>query len=93
MVRWSERALGLAIRKGQDAGKIRVQGQNGSGLNQHVTVAQHRDERLSASDYFSHDQERSDVYAITNGVSDAQFDQALAEAKEEGNLSRANVMR
>ena len=30
---------------------------------------------------------------MTDGVSDEQFEEALAEAKDEGNLSRANVAR
>lgn len=33
------------------------------------------------------------VYDLTDGVSDAQFNEALAEARSEGNLSRANVAR
>ena len=33
------------------------------------------------------------VYAMTDGVSDDQFDQAVSEARAEGNMSRANVAR
>ena len=33
------------------------------------------------------------IAAITDGVSDEQFEEALTEAKSEGNLSRANVVR
>ena len=33
------------------------------------------------------------IYAMTDGVSDADFEDAIGEAKAEGNLSRANVVR
>jgi len=33
------------------------------------------------------------IYGLTDGVSDERFDEALTEAKDEGNLSRANVIR
>ncbi|ACI12660.1 hypothetical protein SEA_SPIKELEE_53 [Mycobacterium phage Spikelee] len=33
------------------------------------------------------------IYAMTDGVSDEQFEEAITEAREEGNLSRANVAR
>jgi hypothetical protein len=36
---------------------------------------------------------RTEIYAMTDGVSDEEFEQALAEAKAEGNLSRVNVLR
>jgi hypothetical protein len=35
----------------------------------------------------------ADAYSMTDGVSDSDFEDALAEAKEEDNLSRANVVR
>ena len=43
--------------------------------------------------YFRHDDERADSYAMTDGVSDTDFEDAIGEAKAEGNLSRANVVR
>src|SRR5262249_47258596 len=33
------------------------------------------------------------AYAMTDGVSDTDFEDAIGEAKAEGNLSRANVVR
>ena len=33
------------------------------------------------------------IYDLTDDVTDEQFDTALSEAKAEGNLSRANVVR
>jgi DNA-binding CsgD family transcriptional regulator len=43
--------------------------------------------------FFRHDDERADAYAMTDGVSDADFEDVLGEARSEGNLSRANVVR
>lgn len=37
--------------------------------------------------------DRPGIYAMTDNVSDAQFEEAVTEAREEGNLSRANVAR
>lgn len=97
MVRRSERALGVAIRKGQAAGEI---GGKSNG-------AAHRDaERdqvvtnnlvLPSPTAFANKYELSNsqggIYDMTDDVTDEQFDAALAEAKGEGNLSRANVVR
>ncbi|MGV0796361.1 hypothetical protein ABQF26_05315 [Mycolicibacterium elephantis] len=33
------------------------------------------------------------IYGITDGVSDEQFEEAITEARNTGNLSRANVAR
>lgn len=91
MVRRSERALGVAIRQGQEAGDIRVTGQGGGDPR---FVDPGRDtNRMSPTSLFAHKTEMVQTYAVTDGVTDDQFDAALAEAKEEGNLSRANVVR
>lgn len=37
--------------------------------------------------------EREDVFAMTDGVSDEMFNEALADARAEGDLSRENVAR
>lgn len=49
--------------------------------------------KASTRDYFAHNNEMTEIYALTDGVSDDAFDAALEEAREEGNLSRANVVR
>lgn len=87
MVRRSERALGQAIRKGQDEGSIRSSGQR-SDRHGHA----HPD-AMSVRDFIPHVQESVDIYGMTDNVTDEQFESALTEAKEEGNLSRANVVR
>jgi hypothetical protein len=84
IVRRAERCIGLAIRRGQEAGEIRTLGQHGKAL---------LDEKRSPAEFFSGGGETSDVYAMTDGVTDQQFDEAVAEGKADGNLSRANVVR
>jgi hypothetical protein len=43
--------------------------------------------------FFRHCDERADAYAMTDGISDADFEDVIGQAKAEGNLSRANVVR
>ena len=42
---------------------------------------------------FGTTEERRDTYAVADDVTNEQFDAAIDEAKAEGNLSRANVVR
>ncbi len=92
MVRRSERALGVAIRKGQDAGEIGSRTNQPYFGNQHSALP-HVERKTSPESFFSGGKDQSETYAMTDGVSDDEFDAALAEAKDEGNLSRANVVR
>jgi hypothetical protein len=95
IVRRAERGIGVAIRKGQESGVIR-------------SVADTRikhpapdgdpdgtpgDGKRSPAEFFPGAKTRNETYAMTDGVSDDQFEEAIEEAKEEGNLSRANVVR
>lgn len=84
MVRRSERALGQAIRNGQAAGEI---ASNGERINRGLP-----DEKTSATEFFTGGQESTDVYALGDTPAHV-FEEAVAEAKSEGNLSRANVVR
>src|SRR6266498_2700027 len=77
IVRRAERGIGLSIRRGQQGGEIAKRG----------------DHLGSAAGFFRHGDERTDAYAMTDGIADADFEGALGEAKAEGNLSRANVVR
>jgi hypothetical protein len=98
MVRRAERGVGLAIRRGQEEGAIR------SEADTHVPGLNNRDRvaipvKSSPSD-FAGDHElngsgpgRPGIYALTDNVSDEDFDRAIEQAKDEGNLSRANVTR
>lgn len=89
IVRRAERGLGLAIRKGQAEGTIRTQGVTNYRPGQHIGVAN----VLSPVDVAPNTNERSDVYAVTDNVSDEQFEDAITAAREEKNMSRANVVR
>lgn len=83
IVRRSERELGLAIREGQAAGEIKRRGRHG------VLDAN----SISPGDLMRHADETVAIYTVTDDVTDDRFEAALAEAKAEGNLSRANVVR
>jgi hypothetical protein len=97
MVRRSERALGVAIRQGQEAGEI--------GGRHDGTATAHREAHRGVANItvppspseFAPKHElaatNGGIYDITDGVTDEQFEAALSEAREEGNLSRANVVR
>lgn len=85
IVRRSERELGLAIRKGQDAGEIARHGSHDLHVVEILPVNAVAGVNSASS--------VTPLYAMADGVTDEQFDTALAEAKSEGNLSRANVVR
>lgn len=92
MVRRAERGIGLAIRNGQAAGEIRGKGDRETyrnGSSKHLP-----DENLlSPSDFFPGGGTQQETYAMTDDVSEEQFEDALEEAREEKNLSRRNVVR
>jgi hypothetical protein len=97
IVRRAERGIGVAIRRGQQNGEIARRGDRrshgapgvyGGSLNE-----RHDDHLSSPGSFFRHGDERADTYAMTDGVSDADFEDAIGEAKAEGNLSRANLVR
>jgi len=93
IVRRAERCIGLAIRKGQKEGRIAKPGQ-GSSARPPRAKRDRRDKNISLpSQYLEHGQQMTDTYAMTDGVSDEQFEKAIGEAKTERNLSRANVVR
>ena len=91
IVRRAERCIGLAIRKGQEEGRIAQRGDIGARGGK---VGSRRGGHLGrTSEIFGSRDEGTDTYAMTDGVTDAQFESAISEAKAEGNLSRANVVR
>lgn len=105
MVRRSEYALGKAIRAGQEAGEIRAQGKSDSPGNRHTVSRNPLQPEVSrkpspydfATNAMLHGDGRGErsngIYAMTDGVDEEQFEEALTAAKEEGNVSRANVVR
>jgi hypothetical protein len=97
MVRRAERGIGLAIRNGQEAGEIKKRGQH---TGNQYTRGKHDDNRNSiqrpVTDFASADEltgNNAGIYHLTDGVTDDQFEEALADAREERNLSRTNIRR
>lgn len=100
MVRRAERGVGKAIRDGQEKGAIAKPGDiggGGGGGNRAAESRRRSTQHLgSALEYATRDElsgNGSGIYAMTDDVSDEQFDEALDAAKEERNMSRANVVR
>src|SRR5690606_25363696 len=105
LVRRAERAIGQGIRAGQEAGEIADRGYKGKPSSPYTRIRNGAEEHIqpqvpdtittlpSPRDFLGHAQERVDVYAMTDDVSEEEFEQAISDAKDEGNLSRANVVR
>jgi hypothetical protein len=93
IVRRAERGIGLAIRQGQEEGSIiRHGGTRGSKHDGNEF------EPRPVTDFATYDElngngSTTGIYAMTDGVPDKDFEQAVVEAKNEENLSRANVVR
>src|SRR5699024_5158554 len=86
--RW-ERALGTAIREGQAAGEITS-----------PEVRRRTDSTSTRPTHFASQRELTGqagkgdgIYALTDNTTDAEFESALTTARDEGNVSRANVVR
>lgn len=89
MVRRAEYALGKAIRKGQEEGAVRRHGDQQDRHSHDVP-----DQKIvSVREIISGGQEISDTYAMADHATAEEFEDALTEARAEGNLSRANVVR
>jgi hypothetical protein len=91
VVRRAERGLALAVRRGQENGRVKKRGDGGWGArnlggNGDTTKA-------SPEEFVGRGGTRAGTYALADGVPDDDFEGALGEAKTEGNLSRANVVR
>lgn len=91
IVRRAERCVGLAIRKGQKEGRINKKsqilypcpGDTAAGTG-----------RIRVSDFgLSRSDLATSIYPLVDGVSDSQFEGAIQDARDERNLSRANVIR
>jgi hypothetical protein len=95
-VRRAERGLGVAIREGQERGEIATK--RSAAKERWAKV--HGDNiaptpRVSdfAPDFFDNSHKGASIADFTDGVSDEAFEEAITEARAEGNLSRANVAR
>jgi hypothetical protein len=100
IVRRAERGIGLATRRGQAEGTIRRHGENHghggdyerNGKTVHVAVRP-VDNKVSPGEYAGNGNARVATYVMTDGVSDEDFEEAVSDARGEGNLSRANLVR
>jgi hypothetical protein len=93
IVRRAERGMGLAIRRGQQNGQIRRRGDRVGGNGDDSTIFL---SKTGPADYASAGELRGNgagIYHLTDGVLECDFEEALATAKAEGDLSRANVVR
>ena len=101
IVRRADRGIGVAIRRGQQAGEIstRADGEQGAytrlrhGVIERIEPQVRKPKKQSPREFFRNGDEWHDTYVMTDGVSDEAFEAALAEARAEGNLSRANIVR
>lgn len=106
IIRRAERGLGAAIRRGQEAGEIAKRGyhppsadqtytrtRNGVEQTVHIQAPDLQPKLPSPGSFFTNAQEWSETLTIADTVTDERFEQVIADAKEEGNLSRANVLR
>jgi hypothetical protein len=95
IVRRAERGIGVAIRRGQAAGQIRRRGDHG-GARMAGNGADKTISKPGPSDFASPVELRGNgagIYHLTDGVSDEDFEEAVAAAKAEQDLSRANIVR
>lgn len=98
MVRRAEYALGKAIRKGQEEGTVATRGTiGGSGSRgSSGTRSSYNPDLVSRpTDFASADELHGNgagIYQLAEADPE-QFEEAIAEAKAEGNLSRANTVR
>jgi hypothetical protein len=102
MVRRAEFSLGKAIRKGQEEGQIRQRGfvgpqseyvRNGRPVRGSNRGGDPDQTTISPKALVTSGEELHQVYAMSDGVELDEFETALTEAKAEGNVSRANVVR
>jgi hypothetical protein len=95
IVRRAERRIGELTREGQASGEIRRRGEHtkAKASDEVHSGSMNSSGKRSTRAIYRHDAERADIYAMTDGVSAEQFDEAVDQAKSEGNLSRTNVVR
>lgn len=91
-VRRAEWALGRAIRKGQEGGTVRPHAGRPTNSVQGTELASPTDFASDLELYDRPSQGKAGILTIGEASED-EFNAALAEAKAEGNLSRANVSR
>lgn len=91
IVRRAERGIGVAIRRGQEEGTIAKRGSIGAYGG--PDGRPRGDDQVRPSDIVPEAELRHAAYPLADDISDDEFEEVLAEAKEEENLSRSNVLR
>lgn len=91
IVRRAERGLAQSVRRGQENGEIKKRGDGGWGARS--LGGNGGTTKKSPGEFVGRGATRAATYAMADGVSDEDFEGALADAKAEGDLSRANVAR
>lgn len=96
-VRRAERGLGVAIREGQANGTIETKAEGAArgpavrdGLVSYETIKPKPTDFAGAHELSN---THGGIYNLTDGIGDGQFEDVLAVARREGNLSRSNVAR
>ncbi len=84
MVRRAERGIGVVIRNGQEAGEICNPGETRAALG---------NSKMSVTSFGLRSDELTEGPYVFAAADDEQFEEALGEAREEKNLSRANIVR
>lgn len=99
MVRRSEFWLGKAVRQGQEDGEIETLADARSRAGR-ISHGQHPDNnavsKLPLNSFVTRDEmvgNGAGISHLADGVDPDRFEEALADAKAEGNVSRANVVR
>lgn len=95
MVRRAEYALGRAIREGQEHGEIASQGDIGRNRTSLSEVLASPTDFARPGELYGngHGNQSTGILGMADNAEPEEFEQALADAKEEGNLTRANVGR
>lgn len=96
MIRRAEYALGKAIRKGQEEGAVATR----ATATKELRARQRGDITPSLpsatdieADFYANASKGSAISQLSDDATDDEFEEALTEARAEGNLSRANVVR
>jgi ribosome-binding protein aMBF1 (putative translation factor) len=101
LVRRSERGLGVAIRVGQQAGTVETTSDAKSRASRKSSApsSEDRDRKTPVNTLLTKTEQTGgrnrnhSVFAFTDGVTDDQFEEVIAQCRTEKNLSRAHVAR
>lgn len=92
IVRRAERGLGVSIRRGQEEGTVSPPNARSGNSRPGKPLARPSD-YASDSELYGGGHGLPGIYDLADDVDDDQFEAALGEAKNEGNLTRTNVAK